>query len=164
MSISAIAGRSSDTVSWRRSISIKAATALPGLKFPIACCVELDILHVFVELLRESPYRFFFFLLPAFLLRFLPTRDEKMPKSVQKALTIFREHSRLLWRGNRDSTKRRIPTHDVSSKQGGFGDAIYRIRWRSVGREDLRGFGWDPLNALDYPLWGLVATIRQRMV
>ena len=88
-----------------------------------------------------------------------------IPKSVQGAHTICREHSHPLGRGNHGSTRQRTPAHDINQKQDRSESAIYRIRWRSAGREDLRGFSWNPLDALDDTLRRLVAIKRcQRMI
>ena len=79
-------------------------------------------------------------------------RVKRYPKSFQKAHTISREHSRPLGRGSHGSTRQRTPTKDINLKKSGSESTNYRIRWRSTGREDLRGFGWNPLDALDYSL------------
>jgi hypothetical protein len=124
--ISAVRRRSwRRTVSWRRSISVKAAAAFPVLNLPIACGAEVDFLHIFIEVLRESPYGVFLFLLPAFLFRSLPFIESAF---------IFPGEVATVPRGSE-----------------------IRIRWRSTGREHLRGFGGNPLDAVDHSLWGLVA-------
>lgn len=81
----------------------------------------------------------------------------------QKENTISREPSRHLGIGSHESKRRRTPAHDINLKiEGGSGSAIYRIRWRSAGREDLCGLGRNPLDTVDYTLRRLVANRRQK--
>lgn len=73
VSISAVGCRSWRAVS-RRVITIETTGALPGgLDVSIAHREMLHFLHIFVKLLGKASYRLLLFLLPAFLVGFLPS-------------------------------------------------------------------------------------------